>query len=69
LSAVIPRLALTAFNYTQPFLLNRAIDLSQQPITESSTNAGYGLIGAYMLVYVGIAVSQPYLSTISKDLL
>jgi ATP-binding cassette, subfamily C (CFTR/MRP), member 1 len=56
LSAVIPRLALTGFNYSQPFLLNRAIDLSQQPVNKSSKNAGYGLIGAYVLVYVGIAV-------------
>lgn len=57
LSAVIPRLALTAFNYCQPFLLNRAIDLSQQPVTPSSRNTGYGLIGAYFLVYVGLAIA------------
>ncbi|TVY85161.1 ABC transporter [Lachnellula suecica] len=57
LSAVIPRLALTGFNYCQPFLLNRAIDLSQQPVTDISTNYGYGLIGAYFLVYVGMAIT------------
>ncbi|TVY44056.1 ABC transporter [Lachnellula occidentalis] len=58
LSAVIPRLALTGFNYSQPFLLNRAIDLSQQPVNSDTKNAGYGLIGAYILVYVGIAISM-----------
>ncbi|TVY94269.1 ABC transporter, partial [Lachnellula willkommii] len=58
LSAVIPRLALTGFNYSQPFLLNRAIDLSQQPVNRDTTNDGYGLIGAYILVYVGIAISM-----------
>ncbi|KAH7407958.1 ABC multidrug transporter [Cadophora sp. MPI-SDFR-AT-0126] len=57
LSAVIPRLGLTAFNFCQPFLLQRAIRLSQQPVTAASTNIGYGLIGAYFLVYTGIAVT------------
>ncbi|PMD29625.1 hypothetical protein L207DRAFT_615485 [Hyaloscypha variabilis F] len=57
LSAVAPRLSLTAFNFCQPFLLHRDIDLSQQPVDTNSTNAGYGLIGAYFLVYVGIAIT------------
>lgn len=56
LSAVVPRLSLTAFNFCQPFLLNRAINLSAEPASAESNNAGYGLIGAYILVYVGIAV-------------
>jgi ATP-binding cassette subfamily C (CFTR/MRP) protein 1 len=56
LSAVVPRLALTAFNFCQPFLLQRAIDFSQEPINNDTNNIGYGLIGAYLLVYVGIAV-------------
>ena len=54
---VPPRLGLIAFNFCQPFLVQRAIDLSQQPINNTSTNAGYGLIGAYFLVYTGIAVT------------
>ena len=56
LSAIVPRLSLTAFNFCQPFLLQRAIDLSQEPINNESKNDGYGLIGAYFLVYLGIAV-------------
>ena len=57
LSVAPPRLGLIAFNFCQPFLIQRAIDLSQQPVTVSSTNAGYGLIGAYAIVYSGIAVT------------
>jgi ATP-binding cassette, subfamily C (CFTR/MRP), member 1 len=56
LFALVPRLFLIGFNYAQPFLINAAIALASQPVTESYNNIGYGLIGAYILVYVGIAV-------------
>ena len=50
-----------AFNFCQPFLINRAVTFSQQSTSAQTTNIGYGLIGAYVLVYVGIAVrSEPY---------
>ena len=55
LSVIPPRLGLIAFNFAQPFLIERAIHFSQQPVTSSTTNVGYGLIGAYFLVYCGIA--------------
>ncbi|KAF4633015.1 hypothetical protein G7Y89_g5109 [Cudoniella acicularis] len=55
--AVLPRLCLTAFNFCQPFLLNSTIDFSQHSAGHASVNTGYGLIGAYFLVYIGIAVS------------
>ena len=58
LSAFPPRLALTGFTFCQPFLITRAIDLSQEPATQASLNDGYGLIGAYFIVYLGIAVSS-----------
>lgn len=57
LAAAIPRLCLTAFVFCQPFLIERAISLTNEPITGESTNSGYGMIGAYVFVYVGIAVS------------
>ncbi|KAL1591926.1 hypothetical protein SLS60_011518 [Paraconiothyrium brasiliense] len=57
LSVVPPRLCLTAFNFCQPFLIDRAVTYSAQAQTAQTTNIGYGLIGAYVLVYVGIAVS------------
>ena len=52
-----PRLSLAAFTYTQPFILSRAITFSQQSITHQSKSEGYGLIGAYFLVFLGVAVS------------
>lgn len=58
LASVFPRLCLIGFNFSQPFLITAAIKLSQSPVTPQSQNEGYGLIGAYILVYVGIAVSQ-----------
>ncbi|ORY11757.1 hypothetical protein BCR34DRAFT_455438, partial [Clohesyomyces aquaticus] len=57
LAAVAPRACLIAFNFCQPFLINRAISYSQQPREAQTANIGYGLIGAYVLVYVGIAIS------------
>lgn len=58
LSAVPPRLGLIAFNFCQPFLVQRAIHFSQQPVTGDTSNVGYGLIGAYFLVYCGIAFTM-----------
>lgn len=57
LAAVPARLALIGFNFCQPFLIQRAIDFNNQPVNKSTTNVGYGLIGAYFLVYCGIAVT------------
>lgn len=56
LSVVFPRLCLTAFLFCQPFLINAAVELSLTPVDEWTTNSGHGLIGAYVFVYVGIAV-------------
>jgi len=58
LAVVPPRMALIGFNFCQPFLIQRTIEFSQQPVTGESTNVGYGLIGAYFLVYFGIAVTS-----------
>jgi ATP-binding cassette, subfamily C (CFTR/MRP), member 1 len=57
-AAIFPRVALTAFNFCQPFLVERAVLLSQEPITPLSRNIGYGMIGAYSIVYVGIAITM-----------
>ncbi|RPA78129.1 putative ABC multidrug transporter [Ascobolus immersus RN42] len=57
LAVVLPRLALIGFNFSQPFLIERAIKLSTEPVNDVTTNYGYGLIGAYILAYTGIAVS------------
>jgi hypothetical protein len=44
------------FTFAQPFLVSRAIALTTAPPTERNDNFGYGLIGAYAIVYTGIAV-------------
>ncbi|KAL5456081.1 hypothetical protein PMIN07_006814 [Paraphaeosphaeria minitans] len=57
LAVVPPRVCLMAFNFCQPFLINRAVSYSEQAQSAQTSNVGYGLIGAYVIVYVGIAVS------------
>ena len=58
LSVVPPRLGLIAFNFCQPFMIQRAIDYSQQSRAEVPDQIGYGMIGAYLLVYCGIAITS-----------
>lgn len=56
--APIPmRLAQAAFSFAQPFLLQRTIDWLYGLDGDNSTAIGYGLLGAYAVVYVGLAVS------------
>ncbi len=55
--ALLPRLALVGFNLAQPYLINAMITY----ITFHSRlpdNYGYGLIGAYALCYIGIAITS-----------
>ena len=48
---------MTAFNFAQPFLMNTLLNyLSDENAKDK--NDGYGLIGAYALVFLGIAVSH-----------
>ncbi|KAK1597503.1 ABC transporter [Colletotrichum navitas] len=55
LSPVLPRLCLTIFTFTQPFLINTTVSFVAQK--DADSNYGRGLIGAWALVYLGIAVS------------
>jgi ATP-binding cassette, subfamily C (CFTR/MRP), member 1 len=56
-SAVIPRLCLTVFSFAQPFLINATLRFLSQPTTKENENYGRALIGAYVFVYLGFAVS------------
>ncbi|CAG7561621.1 unnamed protein product [Fusarium equiseti] len=55
-AVIVPRLALLAFTICQPLILNRLLVFLND--TSQPINIGYGLIGAYGLVYIGIALSQ-----------
>lgn len=57
LLVIFPRLCMIGFTFAQPFLISATLSLLSQPSDQKSTNAGYGLIGATALVYLGLAVS------------
>lgn len=54
---VIPRLALTAFRFCQPFLIHTLLNYLRKSDQSLPENYGYGLIAAAFLIYSGIAVS------------
>ncbi|KAK5989200.1 ABC multidrug transporter B [Cladobotryum mycophilum] len=56
LSAVVPRLCVTAFTFAQPFLINTTIKFIGQK--HPDLNHGKGLVAAWAIVYVGLAVSH-----------
>lgn len=59
LSAILPRLMLSAFTFCQPFLIQAAVShLSGTANEDEHERFGQALVGAFALVYLGIAVSQ-----------
>jgi ATP-binding cassette subfamily C (CFTR/MRP) protein 1 len=59
LVVIPPRACLIALTFVQPLMINRAVLLamvSDNNVTPWSTQVGYGLIGAYAMVYIGAAV-------------
>ncbi|KAJ6021906.1 ABC transporter integral membrane type 1 [Penicillium herquei] len=57
LSAIIPRILLAGFTFCQPFLLSATVDWMTDPTTAENQRYGHALVGAYALVYTGVAVS------------
>jgi hypothetical protein len=57
LSIILPRLAFAAFTFCQPLLISATLQWAETPGDSDDMNQGYGLIGAWFLVFVGIAVS------------
>ena len=55
-SAAVPRLCLTGFTFSQPFLIQSTINFVGEPTTAETKHYGQALIGAYVLVYLGFAV-------------
>jgi hypothetical protein len=58
LSTVVPRVCVVALKLVQPFLVQRSINYINVPAVLGSQNTGYGLIAAYGLVYLCIAVKR-----------
>ncbi|KXH29218.1 ABC transporter [Colletotrichum simmondsii] len=57
-AGVITRLFLTAFTFCQPFLITATVKYMQTPKTPQSQRYGQALVGAYVLTYLGLAVSR-----------
>lgn len=55
-SAIIPRLCLTVFTFSQTFLITATIEYVETPTTPQTRHYGQALIGAYVLMYLGYAV-------------
>jgi len=57
LAGILPRLCLTGFTYAQPFLMTTLLNNIDATDSKAVSNSGYALIGAYVLVFFGAAVS------------
>lgn len=51
-------MALVALSTAQPFLISRAVTFIEAAEDETPQNVGFGLIGAFALVFIGIAVRR-----------
>lgn len=56
LAGVLPRLLFTGFTFAQPFLINAVVDFVGAPGEQQTAQVAASLVGATVLVYVGIAV-------------
>ncbi|KAJ5533778.1 ABC transporter integral membrane type 1 [Penicillium freii] len=57
-SAIPPRLAYSCFTFAQPFLITATVNYIGGPLSSEPKIYGNGLIGAYVLVYLGLAISK-----------
>ncbi|KAJ5434324.1 ABC transporter transmembrane domain type 1 [Penicillium cf. griseofulvum] len=53
---VLPRIFLIGFTFSQPFLIASVLNWLDN--SHSASNLGYGLIGATLLIYLGMAISN-----------
>lgn len=59
LRPVLPRIALTGFAFSQPFMINSLLAYLQD-VSSAPRDFGYGFIGAAALIYTGMAVSTAF---------
>lgn len=67
LICIPPRLVLGGFTFCQPFLIQAAIEISEQRASPPIKDYGRALVGAFVLVYLGMAVSSAKIR-LPKDL-
>ncbi|KAK6510125.1 hypothetical protein TWF481_004839 [Arthrobotrys musiformis] len=60
LLAAIPRLVLIGFIFCQPLLLETFLGYLKDPEERKNGNIGKAMIGAYALVYVGMAITSAF---------
>jgi ATP-binding cassette subfamily C (CFTR/MRP) protein 1 len=53
---VVPRLSLIGFTLCQALLLKRLLSYLSSPAERQNSSIGIGLVGAYAIIYLGIAV-------------
>jgi hypothetical protein len=61
LAGVLPRALQVGFVFAQPFLVDTTVSWIQDAEGPNVQNEGYGLIGAFAIVYIGIAVGESIL--------
>lgn len=60
LAVIPPRIALLALTVCQPILIQELLSYLSAPEATTSKHIGYGLIGAYALVYTGSAIATGF---------
>ncbi|KAK2127563.1 P-loop containing nucleoside triphosphate hydrolase protein [Fusarium oxysporum II5] len=58
LSIIFPRLCFIGFTFCQPFLISATLEWAENDSDSDDMNQGYGLIGAWFLVFMGLAVTS-----------
>lgn len=58
LSIALPRIAMIGLAISQPSLVSNALRFLTMPASDATMNLGYGLIGAFALVFIGSAVGD-----------
>ncbi|KAJ5737499.1 uncharacterized protein N7483_002624 [Penicillium malachiteum] len=64
---VVSRLCLAVFTFCQPFLINATVNYMNNEITAETKQRGQGLIGAYVLVYLGLVSAQKVSNSVYKQ--
>ncbi|KAH7236581.1 P-loop containing nucleoside triphosphate hydrolase protein [Fusarium tricinctum] len=57
LAIVFPRLCFIGFTFCQPFLISVTLRWAERDSNSDDMSQGYGLIGAWFLVFIGLAVT------------